>query len=62
MQIFQVLNELLEACEQHKITMLGQPPHEEFKYSCVLYAELVVALQHRELIQVCEECANGPVR
>jgi hypothetical protein len=42
--------------------VLGQPPHEELEHCRVLHAELVVALQHRELIKVGEECASGPVR
>jgi hypothetical protein len=42
--------------------MLGQAPHKELEHGRVLHAEIVVALKHRELIKVGEECASGPVR
>ena len=42
--------------------MLGHASDKKLEYSRILHAVLVIALQHRELIKVGEQCASGRLR
>ncbi len=62
LQMLEVVERLLETCAHQECAMIGQRADIQLEGGAVIHPAGVVAGQHRQLVQVCEESAHGRLR